>query len=140
MSKSSHFSNNKRKIRFTKGEQNKKFQPSNRKSNFQNPTRSFARFRLFIEYDGTRYSGWQKQENAKTIQGTLIHSAMEIFGNDFIDLQGSGRTDSGVHALEQVAHLDVKTVLAPEIIRMKLNDILPSEYLYLKVRCHLISF
>ena len=133
MSKSSHFSNNKRKIRFTKGEQNKKFQPSNRKSNFQNPTRSFARFRLFIEYDGTCYSGWQKQENAKTIQGTLIHSAMEIFGNDFIDLQGSGRTDSGVHALEQVAHLDVKTVLAPEIIRMKLNDILPSDINILEV-------
>ena len=80
-----------------------------------------------MEYDGTRFSGWQRQENARTIQGTLIQSAKEIFGKDFIDLQGSGRTDSGVHALEQVAHLDVKTVLAPEIIRMKLNDLLPSD-------------
>jgi len=68
MSKSSRFSNNKRKTRFTKGEQNKKFQPSNRKFNFQNPTRSFTRFKFFIEYDGTRYSGWQKQENAKTYE------------------------------------------------------------------------
>jgi tRNA pseudouridine38-40 synthase len=91
------------------------------------PPREFSRFKIYIEYDGTRYSGWQKQENAKTIQGTLIQSAKEIFGKDFIDLQGSGRTDSGVHALCQVAHLDAKTVLAPEIIRMKLNDLLPSD-------------
>lgn len=88
---------------------------------------NFFRFKLFIEYEGTRYSGWQKQENAKTIQGTLIKAAKEIFGNDFVDLQGSGRTDSGVHALCQVAHLDAATVLAPEIIRMKLNDLLPHD-------------
>jgi tRNA pseudouridine38-40 synthase len=85
----------------------------------------FSRFKLFIEYEGTRYSGWQRQENAKTIQGTISRAATEIFGNNCVDLQGSGRTDSGVHALEQVAHLDAKTVLAPEIIRMKLNDLLP---------------
>ena len=76
----------------------------------------FSRFKLFIEYEGTRYSGWQKQENAKTIQGTIVKAAREIFGNDFVDLQGSGRTDSGVHAICQIAHLDVRTVLAPEII------------------------
>jgi len=88
-------------------------------------SKDFSRFKLLIEYEGTRYSGWQKQENAKTIQGTIVKTAKEIFGDDFVDLQGSGRTDSGVHALCQVAHLDVKTVLAPEIIRMKLNDLLP---------------
>jgi tRNA pseudouridine38-40 synthase len=95
------------------------YQPASRKD--------FSRFKLFIEYDGTRFSGWQRQENARTIQGTIIQSAKEIFGNDFFDLQGAGRTDSGVHALEQVAHLDARTVLAPEIIRMKLNDLLPSD-------------
>jgi len=93
----------------------------------------FSRFKLFIEYEGTRYSGWQKQENAKTIQGTIAKAANEIFGNDFVDLQGSGRTDSGVHALCQVAHLDVNTVLAPEIIRMKLNDLLPHDINILEV-------
>ena len=93
----------------------------------------FSRFKLFIEYEGTRYSGWQKQENAKTIQGTIVKAANEIFGNDFVDLQGSGRTDSGVHALCQVAHLDAKTVLAPEIIRMKLNDLLPHDINILEV-------
>jgi tRNA pseudouridine38-40 synthase len=87
----------------------------------------FSRFKLYIEYEGTRYSGWQKQENAKTIQGTIVKAASEIFGNDFLDLQGSGRTDSGVHALCQVAHLDAKTILAPEIIRLKLNDLLPHD-------------
>jgi tRNA pseudouridine38-40 synthase len=108
-----------------KNKQNYKSYKSDYK--YSKPSKDFSRFKIFIEYDGTRYSGWQKQENAKTIQGTIIKSAKEIFENDFIDLQGSGRTDSGVHALCQVAHLDVKTVLAPEIIRMKLNDLLPSD-------------
>jgi len=94
---------------------------------------NYSRFKMFIEYEGTRYSGWQKQENARTIQGTIIKAAKEIFGNDFVDLQGSGRTDSGVHAICQVAHLDVKTVLAPEIIRMKLNDLLPHDINILEV-------
>jgi tRNA pseudouridine38-40 synthase len=97
------------------------------------PARDYSRFKLFIEYEGTRYSGWQKQENAKTIQGTIVKAANEIFGIDFVDLQGSGRTDSGVHALCQVAHLDAKTVLAPEIIRMKLNDRLPHNINILEV-------
>jgi tRNA pseudouridine38-40 synthase len=86
-----------------------------------------SRFKLYIEYEGTRYSGWQIQKNSKTVQGILINTAKEIFKNEKIDIQGSGRTDSGVHALIQVAHLDVKTVLAPEIIRMKFNDLLPHD-------------
>lgn len=84
-----------------------------------------SRFKIFLEYDGTRYSGWQKQQNSKTVQGTLLRIAAEIFNTNTIDIQGSGRTDSGVHALCQVAHLDVKTMLAPEIIKLKLNDKLP---------------
>ena len=94
---------------------------------------NYSRFKLFIEYEGTRYSGWQKQENAKTIQGSILKAAQEVFGDAFIDIQGSGRTDSGVHALCQVAHFDVKTVLAPEIIRMKLNDMLPHDITILEV-------
>lgn len=95
-----------------------------------------SRFKLFIEYDGTRYSGWQKQPgqtSTKTIQGTLIKTAEEIFSRERFDIQGSGRTDSGVHALCQVAHLEVKTVLAPEIIKMKLNDLLPYDINILEV-------
>ncbi len=87
----------------------------------------FSRFKLILEYEGTRYSGWQKQQNARTVQGELIKACEQIFGDDFIDLQGSGRTDSGVHALSQVAHLDVNTMLAPHIIQMKTNDLLPHD-------------
>jgi tRNA pseudouridine38-40 synthase len=87
-----------------------------------------ARFKLFIEYDGTRYSGWQKQPgqtSTRTVQGALFKAAEEVFKKEKFDIQGSGRTDSGVHALCQVAHLEVKTMLAPEIIKMKFNDLLP---------------
>jgi len=104
------------------------------KPKIPNSFKNFSRFKIFIEYDGTRYSGWQKQENARTIQGMIIKAAKEIFGDSFIDLQGSGRTDSGVHAVCQVAHIDVKTVLAPEIIRMKLNDLLPYDINILEIR------
>ncbi|MEJ5262281.1 MAG: tRNA pseudouridine(38-40) synthase TruA [Ignavibacterium sp.] len=96
-------------------------------------TDKFSRFKLYIEYEGTRYSGWQKQNNARTVQGELIKACRQIFDNSFIDLQGSGRTDSGVHALCQVAHLDAKTVLAPEIIKLKINDLLPHDINILEV-------
>ncbi|MGA7722911.1 MAG: tRNA pseudouridine(38-40) synthase TruA [Ignavibacteriaceae bacterium] len=92
-----------------------------------------SRFKLYIEYEGTRYSGWQKQQNSKTIQGTLIKAAEEIFGSSNLDLQGSGRTDSGVHALCQVAHLEVKTMLAPEIMKYKFNDKLPHDINILEI-------
>ncbi len=80
---------------------------------------------MFIEYDGTRYSGWQKQRDSKTVQGTLQRIAEDIFNTREVDIQGAGRTDAGVHALRQVASLDVRTMLAPEIIKIKFNDLLP---------------
>ncbi|MBM4176999.1 MAG: tRNA pseudouridine(38-40) synthase TruA [Ignavibacteria bacterium] len=86
-----------------------------------------SRFKLYIEYEGTRYSGWQVQKNARTVQGEIIGACKKVFKTDDFELQGSGRTDAGVHALCQAAHLDVKTVLAPEIIRMRMNDALPSD-------------
>jgi tRNA pseudouridine38-40 synthase len=99
------------------------------------------KFKIYLEYDGTRYSGWQKQPNqadTKTIQGTLIKVLKEIFAETkakakFIDLQGSGRTDAGVHALEQVAHLECETMIAPEILKLKINDELPSEINILEI-------
>jgi tRNA pseudouridine38-40 synthase len=91
------------------------------------------RFKLYIEYDGTRYSGWQKQNNAKSIQGMLLKAAGEIFKNSRCDIQGSGRTDSGVHALCQVAHLETKTMIAPEIIKLKFNDNLPYDINILEI-------
>lgn len=86
-----------------------------------------SRFKLYIEYEGTRYSGWQVQKNARTVQGELIGAMRNVFKTDEFELYGAGRTDAGVHALEQIAHLEVKTMLAPEIIRMKVNDELPAD-------------
>ena len=60
-------------------------------------------YKLTIQYDGTEYAGWQIQENAKTIQGILSDSIKTILREN-INLIGSGRTDSGVHAIGQVAN------------------------------------
>ncbi len=92
-----------------------------------------ARFKIFIEYEGTRYSGWQVQNNARTVQGELSAALKKVFKTDAFEVYGSGRTDAGVHALEQVAHLDVQTMLAPEIIRKKTNDELPPDINLLEV-------
>ena len=85
------------------------------------------RFKLTIEYAGTRYSGWQIQKNAKTVQGEIDHSVRTITGRKDFELYGSGRTDAGVHALAQVAHLDVVTTLPPETLVRRLNDELPAD-------------
>lgn len=84
------------------------------------------RFKLVLEYAGTRYSGWQKQKNARTVQGELERAIGTVTGQHAFECQGSGRTDAGVHALRQVAHLDVRTPLPPEQLRRRLNDELPS--------------
>jgi tRNA pseudouridine38-40 synthase len=86
-----------------------------------------SRFKLVIEYAGTRYSGWQIQKNAKTVQGEIARVIGDVTGQRKFELYGSGRTDAGVHALEQVAHLDIITSLAPELLHRQLNDGLPSD-------------
>jgi tRNA pseudouridine38-40 synthase len=86
-----------------------------------------ARFRLDLEYVGTRYSGWQAQKNARTVQGALHEAVAHASGREDYDSYGSGRTDAGVHALQQVAHLDLETRLAPEPLRFALNDALPAD-------------
>ena len=85
------------------------------------------RFKLTIEYAGTRYSGWQIQKNAKTVQGEIDRSVRTVTGRKDFELYGSGRTDAGVHALAQVAHLDVVTTLPPETLMRRLNDELPAD-------------
>ncbi len=85
------------------------------------------RFKLTLEYAGTRYSGWQIQKNAKTVQGEIDRAVREVTGRKTFELYGSGRTDAGVHALAQVAHLDIATSLPPETLRRRLNDELPAD-------------
>ncbi len=85
------------------------------------------RFKLVIEYAGTRYSGWQIQKNARTVQGEIDRAIREVTGRREFELYGSGRTDAGVHALAQVAHLDLYTNLPPETLRRRINDELPAD-------------
>ena len=97
----------------------------------QSPNRLYnryvPRFKLTIEYSGTRYSGWQIQKNARTIQGEIDRAVGEVTGRKDFELYGSGRTDAGVHALAQVAHLDVATNLPTETLRRRVNDELPAD-------------
>jgi tRNA pseudouridine38-40 synthase len=89
------------------------------------------RYKLTIEYAGTRYSGWQIQRNARTVQGEIDKAVREVTRRDTFQLYGSGRTDAGVHALAQVAHLDVATTLPPAALVARLNDLLPADIVIL---------
>jgi len=86
-----------------------------------------ARFKLTVEYAGTRYSGWQIQKNARTVQGEIDRAVSAVTGRRDFELYGSGRTDAGVHALAQVAHLDVSTNLPPETLLRRINEELPAD-------------
>ncbi|MEO6238069.1 MAG: tRNA pseudouridine synthase A, partial [Vicinamibacterales bacterium] len=85
------------------------------------------RFKLLIEYTGTRYSGWQIQKNARTVAGEIDRAVHEVTGRGEFELYGAGRTDAGVHALAQVAHLDIYTDLPAQTLRHRVNDVLPSD-------------
>lgn len=85
------------------------------------------RFRLTLEYAGTRYSGWQIQTNARTVQGELHRALTEALGKTPFETYGSGRTDAGVHALGQVAHLDTAATLPPATLVARVNDALPAD-------------
>lgn len=95
-------------------------------------------WKLTLEYDGTKFHGWQDQVNARTVQGDLLKAARECFGAE-VEIQGAGRTDAGVHAIAQVAHLRVfhsnpivDKLRAPELKR-ELNIRLPGEIVILDV-------
>jgi tRNA pseudouridine38-40 synthase len=86
-----------------------------------------ARFKLLIEYAGTRYSGWQIQKNARTVQGEIDRAIRAIAPKTAFELYGAGRTDAGVHALGQVAHLELHTSLPPGTLVARINDELPAD-------------
>jgi len=92
-----------------------------------------ARYKLTIEYDGTRYAGWQMQKGGKTIQGAIIDACRELFKTEKLDVYGAGRTDGGVHATGQVAHLDVDTDLPLLKIKYGINDRLPPDVCIINV-------
>ena len=79
-----------------------------------------SRFKLTIEYDGSPYQGWQRQDHAPTVQGTIEAAAARLNGSP-VNVYGSGRTDSGVHALAQIAHVDFDKALRADQVRDGLN-------------------
>ena len=78
------------------------------------------RYKLVIEYDGTPFAGWQVQENGPSVQGALT-AAIAAFAGEHASVQGAGRTDAGVHALGQVAHVDLAREWDADTVRDALN-------------------
>jgi tRNA pseudouridine38-40 synthase len=93
-----------------------------------------SRYKLTLEYEGTRYSGWQIQNNATTVQGALSNAIAKAIGSMNFELMGSGRTDSGVHALAQVAHLEADVHnMPPSVLQYRINDALPHDISVLNI-------
>jgi len=79
-----------------------------------------TRFKLSIEYDGGGFVGWQRQDNGPSIQQSLEEAVFRITGETVL-VQGAGRTDAGVHALGQVAHVDVEKAIEAEKLKDAIN-------------------
>jgi len=78
------------------------------------------RYKLTIEYDGAPFVGWQVQDNGPSVQGVLA-AAVAAFCGEHVHVQGAGRTDAGVHALGQVAHLDLAKAWDADTVRDAVN-------------------
>jgi len=79
------------------------------------------RYKLTIEYDGGPYIGWQRQKIGLSVQGVLENAGKKLNRNEPVEVYGSGRTDSGVHALGQIAHMDLKKEYRTDKIRDAMN-------------------
>ena len=90
-------------------------------------------YKMILQYDGSRYSGWQVQGNTEqTIQGKL-QSVLEKMTGEEIEIHGSGRTDAGVHAMGQVANFKLQSAYEPEEIKRYCNQYLPEDIVVLEV-------
>lgn len=78
------------------------------------------RYKMVVEYDGTPYVGWQRQENGHSVQAA-VEAAIQSLTSETVVIRGAGRTDSGVHALGQVIHADLSREWAPFKLRNALN-------------------
>ena len=90
------------------------------------------KYKLTLQYDGTRYAGWQIQRDRPTVQGLLREAVTTIAGEE-VSVVGAGRTDSGVHAVQQVAHLVLSQPMLPLRLLQSLNGILPWDVRVLRV-------
>lgn len=88
---------------------------------------ALRRIRLHVEYDGTRYAGWQRQLGVHTVQQEIEDALGRMFGALRIVIHGASRTDAGVHAVGQVAHFDCQGNIPAEKIAFALNSMLPED-------------
>ena len=86
---------------------------------------------MTFSYDGSKYSGYQKQPKKKTIQGELEKALKQINGGKEVSLVASGRTDAGVHAYNQRAHFDMDTTIPCQKIKQGVNSLIPDD-IYVK--------
>lgn len=85
------------------------------------------RYLITISYDGTNFSGYQKQPKERTVQGELEKALKEINGGKSVEVHASGRTDAGVHALAQRVHFNLETKITSEKLSKGLNSLLPED-------------
>ena len=91
-------------------------------------------YRIVVSYDGTRYNGWQKQKTTEdTIQGKLETLLSRMAGKE-VTVQGSGRTDAGVHALAQTANFRMETELSEQELMDAINGYLPEDIAVLSLK------
>jgi tRNA pseudouridine38-40 synthase len=91
-----------------------------------------SHYKLTIEYDGSRYRGWQEQSNAMTVQEVIKNALNEVLANEY-QMAGAGRTDAGVHALAQVVSLHTPRAMAPAVLLDELNRRLTKDVNILKI-------
>ena len=87
---------------------------------------------LIIEYDGTRYHGWQRQKGDLTVQAVIEENIQMMVGEQ-VTLIGSGRTDAGVHALHQTCNFITRSGIEPDSMRRGLNSLLPDDILIRRI-------
>ncbi|MBS0272793.1 MAG: tRNA pseudouridine(38-40) synthase TruA [Proteobacteria bacterium] len=97
-------------------------------------------YKLTIAYDGTHYSGWQIQPNAPSIQHCLQEALADLFSGQRVVVIGSGRTDAGVHALNQIAHFKIEHEMTPNRLLLALNGLLPRDIRVKKVEIAPLHF
>ena len=91
------------------------------------------RYLITVSYDGTDFSGYQKQPKMRTVQGEIEKALKEISGGKKIDIHASGRTDAGVHAMAQKIHFDLDMNITLEKLAKGLNSLLPKDIFVRKV-------
>lgn len=84
------------------------------------------KLKLIVEYDGTDFSGWQRQDGRRTVQGTLEDTVHQLLG-ERVEVRGAGRTDAGVHAAGQVASLSLRSRIPATGFLRGMNSLLPAD-------------